>query len=217
MTMDNNNPTTREQIMTLLRKRGRMNANEIAKQLGITDIAVRRHLNNLERDRILHVETVRQAMGRPTFVYSLTKEAEDLFPKNYADITLEILNDIIALQGPSVIDSIFDRREDRLEQKYRQLLQAKGYDTLEQLVGELASLQEERGYMTEWRKEEDEGEARYIITEHNCPIHEIAYNFNKACESELSLFRKVLGAKVEQLECKAKGGERCIYEIKPKG
>ncbi|HZG58888.1 metalloregulator ArsR/SmtB family transcription factor [Paenibacillus sp.] len=219
--MDDNNPTTRKQIMTMLRRRGPLNAYDIAKQLGISDIAVRRHLNNLERDRIVGVETVRQAMGRPTFVYSLTEQAEELFPKHYADITLEFLNDVQELQGPEAIEALFERREGRLEQKYKERLGGLSTqgdaDELAARVDGLAAIQEERGYMAEWRKEErDGGGARYFITEHNCPIHAIAHSFNQACSSELSLFRKVLDADVEQLECKAKGGQRCVYEVKPK-
>jgi predicted ArsR family transcriptional regulator len=208
--MNENNPTTRKQIMTMLRKKGPLSAHNIAKVLGITDIAVRRHLNTLERDHIIRAETVRQAMGRPLFVYSLTEYAEDLFPKNYADITLEFLNDVQDLQGPEAIDTLFERREGRLEQRYRERMGAS--QPLEKLVGELADIQEERGYMAEWEK--DEANGRYLLTEHNCPIHSIAHNYVQACNSELSLFRKVLSADVEQLECKAKGGQRCVYAIR---
>ncbi|HZG75143.1 MAG TPA: ArsR family transcriptional regulator [Paenibacillus sp.] len=219
--MEDNNPTTRKQIVTMLRKRGPLNANDIAKQLGISDIAVRRHLNNLERDRIIRSETVRQAMGRPTFVYSLTDHAEYLFPKHYADITLEFLNDVRELQGPGAIDALFERREERLEQKYKERLQEKppvadGAEALAARVDELAAIQEERGYMADWREERAGDGATYVITEHNCPIHAIAHNFTQACDSELSLFRKVLEAEVEQAECKAKGGQRCVYVVKPK-
>jgi len=206
------NPSTRQQVMTILRKDGPLSANELAKALGITDIAVRRHLNTLERDRMLRVETVRQAMGRPLYMYSLTEEAENAFPKHYADITLEILKDVQDMQGPEMIDAIFERREGRLELKYKERIET-GMP-LEVRVEQLSQLQEDRGYMAEWFKAEDG--SRYFITEHNCPIHSIAQNFTQACDSELSLFRKVLGAEVEQLECKAKGGSRCIYEVRPK-
>jgi len=206
------NPSTRQQVMTILRKDGPLSANELAKALGITDIAVRRHLNTLERDRMLRVETVRQAMGRPLYMYSLTEEAENAFPKHYADITLEILKDVQDMQGPEMIDAIFERREGRLELKYKERIET-GMP-LEVRVEQLSQLQEDRGYMAEWIKAEDG--SRYFITEHNCPIHSIAQNFTQACDSELSLFRKVLGAEVEQLECKAKGGSRCIYEVRPK-
>lgn len=207
-----NNPTTRHLVMTMLRKEGPLSANELAKALGITDIAVRRHLNTLERDRMLRVEAVRQAMGRPLHVYSLTEEAEGAFPKHYSDISLEILNDVQELQGPEMIDAIFERREERLEKKYRERMDSDL--PLDRLVDQLSHIQEERGYMAEWHKE-DETE-RYVITEHNCPIHSIAQQFTQACDSELSLFRKVLGAEVRQVECKAKGGSRCIYEVAPR-
>lgn len=205
-------PTTRQQVMTLLRKEGPMSANDLAKALGITDIAVRRHLNTLERDQMLRVDTVRQAMGRPTYIYSLTEQAEDMFPKHYADISLELLQDLKELQGDEIIGELFERREARLEQKYKERMNSD--ESLEAMVAQLSEIQEERGYMAEWKKGEDG--SRYFILEHNCPIHSVAQHFPQACDSELSLFRKVLGADVEQLECKAKGGARCIYEVRPK-
>lgn len=217
--MEDTNPTTRRQIMTMLRKGGPRNAFDLARQLGISDIAVRRHLNNLERDRLVRVESVRQAMGRPTFVYSLTEAAEDLFPKHYADIALEFLVDVEDLQGEAAIDALFERREERLERKYAERMGSvshpAGKADLAPRVAELAAIQDERGYMAEWREEGTDGASRYFITEHNCPIHAVAHRFQQACNSELSLFRKVLGADVEQLECKAKGGQRCVYEVKP--
>lgn len=205
-------PTTRQQVMTLLRKQGPLSANELAKALGITDIAVRRHLNTLERDQMLSVHTVRQAMGRPTYIYSLTEQAEDVFPKHYADITLELLQDLEEMHGTEVIDELFERREARLVKKYKERMNAD--EPLEDLVAQLSKIQEERGYMAEWRTDEDG--SRYVLTEHNCPIHSVAQHYTQACDSELSLFQKVLGAEVKQLECKAKGGQRCIYEVRPR-
>ncbi|WP_274364688.1 helix-turn-helix transcriptional regulator [Paenibacillus thermotolerans] len=210
--MNEQNPTTRKQIVTMLRKKGRLNAHDIAKELGITDIAVRRHVNALMRDRLVRAETFRQAMGRPTLLYSLTEQAEQLFPKHYSDITLDFLNDVRDLQGTEMIDELFVRRESRLERKYKEKIDAN--EPLEHLVQELTKLQDERGYMAEWEKDEEGG--RFFIKEHNCPIHSIAQEYTQACSSELSLFRKVLGAEVEQLECKAKGGERCVYAVKPR-
>lgn len=210
--MNDNNLTTRKQILTTLRKRGPKNAHELAKVLGITGMGVRRHLNALERDRLVRAETVRQAMGRPTFVYSLTDAAELAFPKNYADISLDFLDDLHDVHGPELIEELFRRREKRLEQKYKERFGKCA--SLEQLVEALARVQEERGYMAEWAKDEDT--VTYWITEHNCPIHAVAHRYTQACSSELSLFRAVLDAEVEQVECKAKGGERCVYSVRPK-
>ncbi|MDB4867082.1 MAG: sufR 2 [Cohnella sp.] len=203
--------STRQQILEMLKKNGAMSANEMAEKLQITNIAVRRHLQTLERDQLVETKLVRQSMGRPSHVYLLTEHSEQVFPKNYADITLDFLQDVQEMHGPGTIDSLFERREQRLSEKYKQAMPG---EELESRVAELALLQDQRGYMAEWTKGEQPGQ--YLMTEHNCPIHKIAHQFTKACSSELSLFRDVLGADVEQLECKAKGGQRCIYAIKPK-
>lgn len=213
--------TTRHRIVTMLRKLGPLQAFDIARRLGISSIAVRRHLNNLERDRYVRYETVRKSAGRPAFLYSLTEHAEDLFPKKYADMTLELLDDVLATQGEIAVDALFERREERLAAKYAERLRQPAPESVDDpaqlaaLVEKLASMQDERGYMAEWRRADDETGARFLLTEHNCPIHAVAHRFQQACSSELSLFRKVLGARVEQLECKAKGGHRCVYEVRP--
>lgn len=210
--MNDNNPTTRHQILATLRKKGPKKTHELAEVLGITDMGVRRHLNTLERDRLVRAKTVRQSVGRPTYVYSLTEHAESAFPKNYADISLDVLNDIYDLQGPEMIDELFLRRAKRLESKYKERIGQR--TSLEELVDELTRIQEERGYMAEWSG--DESGRQFWITEHNCPIHAVAHRYTEACSSELALFRAVLDAEVEQLECKAKGGERCVYVVRPK-
>ena len=212
---------TRHRIVCMLRTLGPLHAFDIARRLGISSIAVRRHLNNLERDRYVRYEPVRGAAGRPAFMYYLTEQAEELFPKNYADMTLELLEDVRDLLGEAAVAAFFERREGRLAAKYEERLGASGAADdgeaggLEERVARLASIQDDRGYMAEWRREDDALGPRFLLTEHNCPIHAVAHRFNQACSSELSLFRKVLNARVEQLECKAKGGQRCIYEIRP--
>jgi predicted ArsR family transcriptional regulator len=202
--------STKQQILHMLKKEGTLSANEIAQHLKISDIAVRKHLHSLEKDRLIEPRLIRQAMGRPLNVYSLTGDAEKEFPRNYADISLGFLNDLRDLQGEETVDLLFDRREERLKENYGERVRG---SSLGQLVEQLARIQDDRGYMAEWHKDEQTGS--YMLTEYNCPIHDIAHQYNKACSSELSLFRELLGAEVEQLECKAKGGKKCVYAIKP--
>ena len=188
-----------------------MSANEIAERLQVTDIAIRKHLVNLENDRLIEAELVRQSMGRPVNIYSLTPKGERFFPRNYSDITLDFLNDISAMSGKEMIEQLFKQREERLKDKYEERIAG---ETFEKKVEHLANIQDEKGYMVELVK--SEGTDNYLLTEYNCPIHDIAMSYTEACCSELSLFRRVLNADVEQLECKAKGGHKCVYAIKPK-
>lgn len=199
--------STRDQILHMLKVKGGLSVSEMASQLGITEMAVRRHLNTLERDNLIQSTLVRQAMGRPTHVYSLSPEADERFPRNYQDLALDFLTDIQETEGVDKIDQLFRRRENRLEQHYRSHMQG----DLEERVAALAELQNERGYMVEWEKDEN---GTYVLREFNCPIAQIAQQFQQACNCELSLFRRVLDADVEQTSCMAKGGEHCVYEIR---
>ncbi|MEJ8545900.1 helix-turn-helix transcriptional regulator [Brevibacillus borstelensis] len=206
--MSTENISTRDQILNMLKVKGSLSVSDMAVDLGITEMAVRRHLNTLERDNLIKSTLVRQAMGRPTNVYSLSLEADELFPRNYSHLTLDFLRDLQDIDGNAKVEMLFRRRENRLEEAYRNHVQG----DLEERVAKLAELQNEKGYMVEWEKLDEEG--RYRIREFNCPISQVAREFNQACSCELSLFRRVLKADVEQTTCMAKGGEKCVFEIR---
>lgn len=206
--MTNEGTSTRDQILHMLKVKGSLSVSDMAVELGITEMAVRRHLNTLERDNLIKSTLVRQAMGRPTNVYSLSQEADELFPRNYSHLTLDFLQDLKEMDGLGKVEMLFRRRENRLEEAYGAQIQG----SLEERVAKLAELQNEKGYMVEWEKEA-EGEG-YRIQEFNCPISQVAREFNQACSCELSLFRRVLKADVEQTSCMAKGGEKCVFVIK---
>jgi predicted ArsR family transcriptional regulator len=72
---------------------------ELAQALSLTDNTVRAHLAALERDGILQQRGVRWGSGKPTSVYDLTPEAEQLFPKAYDPVLqhlLEVLSERIS-------------------------------------------------------------------------------------------------------------------------
>ena len=86
--------STRGRIVTLLRRSGRP-VEVLARELGLTDNGVRAHLATLERDGIIRQRgSVRRVSGggKPAYVYELTPEAEDLFPKAYAPVLLRLLD-----------------------------------------------------------------------------------------------------------------------------
>jgi predicted ArsR family transcriptional regulator len=208
ITLTNEGTSTRDQILHMLKVKGSLSVSDMAVELGITEMAVRRHLNTLERDNLIKSTLVRQAMGRPTNVYSLSQEADELFPRNYSHLTLDFLRDLKEMDGLGKVEMLFRRRENRLEEVYRNHMKG----DLQQRVATLAELQNEKGYMVEWDKDEETGS--YRIKEYNCPISQVAREFNQACTCELSLFRRVLQADVEQTSCMAKGGDKCVFEIK---
>ncbi|MGZ3713911.1 MAG: helix-turn-helix transcriptional regulator [Ktedonobacterales bacterium] len=86
--------STRGQVLTLLR-RGAGTVDDVARALGLSDNAVRAHLGALERDGLVRQSgVVRGSVGKPAYAYTLTEEAEHLFPKPY-DTVLGLLLDVV--------------------------------------------------------------------------------------------------------------------------
>ena len=142
--------STRRLLLNMLKKNGLLSVGDMARNLGITEMAVRRHLNTMERDVIVETKLVRQAMGRPTHMYSLTEHSESLFPKNYHSLTLDLLDELDSDAENDSVGQLFDRRKEKLTAKYRDRMSS-AY--LEDRVSELAKIQNDNGYMAEWEKD----------------------------------------------------------------
>ncbi|WP_238655948.1 helix-turn-helix transcriptional regulator [Paenibacillus piscarius] len=201
--------STRRMIMTLLKMRGPLTISALAEELGITEMGVRRHVLQLEQESLAKTRVVRQAMGRPIHVYSLTERAEDHFPKSYHNLALELLRELDHGSGGEAVNQLFEGRRKRMLAQYGKVMQGRD---LEQRVAELSSIQNAGGYMAEWSKEED---GSYVLREYNCPIRQVAAEYRKACECEQHLFEELLDAKVIRSECMAEGGQCCRYAITP--
>lgn len=202
--------STRDRIMHLLKIHGELSAKDLSEQLGITGMAVRRHIATLERDNLIESTTVRQPMGRPAAVYRLTEQAEEFFPKNYHTIALDLLSELEQDAGIAMVNRLFELRQQSLLQRYREKMAGK---TLEERVAELSEIQNENGYMVQWQAN---GEDEFILTEYNCPIFQVAGRYNHACTCERNLFESLLDAEVTRSDCLAEGDQKCVYHIKRK-
>jgi predicted ArsR family transcriptional regulator len=199
--------STRNVIVTLIKTHGTRSVAELAQELGVTEMAVRRHLHVLERDGLVTATLVRQAMGRPMNIYSLTAAADELFPKKYHHLALDLLEELDAAD----VEALFEKRKAKLYERYEGRMRGK---TLPERVQELAGIQNANGYMVQWHEAEP---GQYELSEHNCPIAQVATPYQQACSCELALFRQLLQADVERTECLAKGGGKCVYRIKVSG
>lgn len=207
------NTSTRNHILYMLKTQGPLSVAELTRQTDITNMAVRRHLNTLEKDGLIESETVRQSMGRPTAVYRLSEAAEDLFPKKYHVLMSDLLNELVEEAGEEMVDLLFSRRKQTLQLKYEANIQGR---SLEEKVAVLAGIQNDNGYMAKWRKNESTSAQteEYELIEHNCPIAHVANQYQQACQCELELFRSLLDADVARTTCIAKGDQMCTYLIR---
>lgn len=202
--------STRREIVNILRTQGPLTVGELGDRLGITHVAVRRHLTSLERDGLVTSVQERLPMGRPTRVYSLTDAADELFPKKYGTLTLEVL-EFMENAGEDLVERFFAARGKNMVEKYG--TEVTGGRSLEERVARLADIQMSNGYLASMEKGDGE---TLVLREFNCPVHQISRKYQHACHHELEFFKTVLGTdRVERVECIAKGGTCCRYEIAP--
>jgi len=86
-----NLPSNRRKILEHLKREDAATSDAIAANLGITASATRQHLAALTADGLIQFERERTGPGRPTHRYSLTTAGDALFPRNYVDLTNELL------------------------------------------------------------------------------------------------------------------------------
>jgi|YNPNPStandDraft_1061719.scaffolds.fasta_scaffold06545_6 DeoR family suf operon transcriptional repressor len=199
---------TRRRILTRLKKDGGMTCQELAEALGITSMGVRRHLIMLERDGLVTYSAVQRGLGRPSYVYTLTEAAEEIFPKNYGQLTNELLTYIELVDGEDKVQALFEQRAQRRIRAAQARLQGLPFD---RRVRELARILEEEGYLAAVHQVD---ERTFLLSEHNCAIHQVAQRFRQACGSELVFIRAVLPeAIVEREHHMVAGDSHCGYRI----
>lgn len=203
-------PKTRRLILLAIKEHNQLTADELAEMLNISTVAVRRHLNNLKNVHLIDYEEVQHGIGRPSFVYTLTPKAEHIFPRNYEELAHEMLDTIKTLYGQEAVEAIFKARAQKISGIYKPYVNAK---SLQGRIEQLVELRQRDGYMASWDSE-DEGE--FIVTELNCPIHQVAKECAQACDGDLRLYSDLLEADVIMLTHQIQGDNACSYKILPK-
>lgn len=203
-------PETRRQILTLLKKRGSARAEEIAGAIGVTVSGTRQHMTALERDGLIAHADVRDGRGRPKYLYYLTPLADALFPRNYADLTNELL-EYVEQADPALLERIFDQRGERRLERARQRTAGLSFADQVRVVTELL---DEDGYLAAFEAQAD---GSFRIVEHNCAVMDVARKYGQACRTEIAFLRAALpDADVTRVAHMIAGQHVCAYDVRPK-
>jgi predicted ArsR family transcriptional regulator len=200
---------TRRAIVKLLKTDGPLNSAQLAKRLELTTMAVRQHLYGLEQETLVAAEERPVPLGRPAKYWRLTRVADRLFPDAYAELNVALLGAMKDAFGSAGVQRVLDSRLARQRSDYAARISAAA--TLDVKLRELARIRTEEGYMAEARRDRD----GFLFIEKHCPICAAANACQGFCETELDLFRAVLGkgVVVERTEHILAGDVRCVYRV----
>lgn len=204
-------PETRRKVLELLKRQGPMTADQLGKALAITSMGVRQHLVALERDGLIEFSRKQGSMGRPSYVYALTSQGDELFPRSYWQLAHSLLEAAKASFGEEGLRMLFKKRNQALQASYRVRLEGR---SLAGKLAELAAIRSEEGYMAQWEQLDED---TFHLCERNCAICQFAEQCLHACEFELQLFKSILPeASVKRTTHIVSGDRNCTYVIKRK-
>jgi DeoR family transcriptional regulator, suf operon transcriptional repressor len=209
--------STKQDILQYLLKSGQATAHDLADDLDISPQAIRRHLKDLESEGLIEHYTVQMGMGRPQYIYRLSKQGRDRFPQGYSDFAVSFLDTLVATVGEQQVGEVLRKQWERKAEEYRQRI---GTGTLQERVANLVKLRQQEGYMAELLLVEGDRNntpERYILSEHHCAISEVAESFPSVCGHELEMFSAVLpDCTVERTHWLNNGEHNCGYLIQAK-
>ena len=210
---------TRWEILQFLKRKTGATIDELALTLSLASMTVRQHLGVLEREGLVQHTEQRRGPGRPSHRYTLSSQAEDLFPKGYDKLAGRLLREISSLQSDDIdglseeekIAHIMRRMAERVADRYAHDI--RGSSVEERGPEVIALLREREGTLSEWITNED----GYHIQDVNCPYQNVAQQEPSLCTWHVNLLSRMLQTALEVEQCMATGDSCCRYRLKPEG
>jgi predicted ArsR family transcriptional regulator len=201
--------STRGRIVTMLR-RSKCTVEDLARALDLTDNGVRAHLAVLERDGIVVQRgSLRRTSGggKPAYVYELTQEGEELFPKAYEPTLGRLLDVLCERLGPEESEALLRSVGRRLAEEHSRWADG-AHARLEMAVevlnelGGLAELEERDGAL--------------VIQGYSCPLGGVTPEHPEVCRMAEALVAEVAGVSVQE-QCERGERPRCCFEVASAG
>jgi predicted ArsR family transcriptional regulator len=199
-----NTPAAR--VLKAVQLRGRASIKDVAGDLDVTPSAVRMHLAQLQASGAVQADKVREGVGRPHYVYSLTAEGHSLFRRDYGELAKLLLDEVTQARGSDSLQDVLRRLSARMAETYRD--RVLGQDLAARLQA-WAELLDERGVAAQIQPTE----AGYVLREYGCPYHNVALENRAVCELERQVMTQLLESGVELSHCVLDGHHGCQFII----
>ena len=207
----------RDRLARELLKKGPISASDLADALGISAVAVRKHLDDMTEKSLAECHEIApfgpakpKGRGRPAKVYSLTPKGRDFFENQYQGLAEDSVEFIYQLQGSKGVKLFAEKRASKIFENY--VSEIENAKSLNKKVEKLTEVLTKEGFAA--TSDKGSGPTHTIqLCQHNCPIAHVAEKHNEFCDAELELFNSILGVNVTRLSTIAKGGNVCTSLI----
>ncbi|MET8723434.1 helix-turn-helix transcriptional regulator [Streptomyces misionensis] len=203
--------STRNRVARSILDHGPSTVAELAGRLGLTQAAVRRHLDALVADDVAEAREQRvygtRTRGRPAKVFALTDCGRDAFDQSYDKLAVDALRWIAEHEGgPGAVSAFARARIAAQARAYREAIERVTPDKRAEALAKALSAD---GYAATARSA-PVGEQ---LCQHHCPVAHVAEQYPQLCEAETEIFAELLGTHVQRLATIAHGDGVCTTFI----
>jgi len=195
---------TRERVLALLLELGPSTTAALGERLGLTQAAVRRHLDALLAEGSVTTREARRRVvtrGRPARLYALTDAGHAAGPSRYDDLATAALR----FMSDDQRSAFADAQEQALLERYAHVAEA------DDKPAALAAAMSADGYAAGTSPQG----AGLQLCQHHCPVQHVAAEFPQLCDAETAAISRLLDVHVQRLATIAHGDGVCTTYIPP--
>ncbi len=206
---------TRDEVVGILDEQGACSVSEIAQAVGVSQGAIRRHLDIMDADGLIETRLERQPRGRPVTRYSLSEAGEERSAApNYSRLLDRLFPALARLpreavagkSGSALLDRLFQELAEDVANVYAPRVRG---DDLAERVEQVTVVLREEGILDEMSDDGDSFRLRNV----GCPYRSTAEDTHAACAADRRTIELLLDAPVTQITTIADGSQCCEYVV----
>ena len=198
----------RGRIIALLR-RGERTVDELAAELGVTDNAVRAHVDLLEREGLVAQARVRRdgAVGKPATLYAIAPDADGKLSAAYAPVLTALVSSLSERMPRRELEALYRDAGRRLAEAQDEGAPTGGF---EKRVRRAADLLATLGAELDVARTDD----GFMLRGHACPLSDAVRADPSVCQTIRELVSGVTGESVRECCDRAGASPKCRLEIR---
>jgi len=198
--------SSRGRIVTLLRGAGGLTADDIASKLVLTRSAVRAQLTGMERDGVVRRTGQRPGTTRPSHVFELTPEVDQLLSSAYIPLLTSLADTFAEALSTVQVEAILRQAGRRLADELSRGKRPTGnLGSRVEMVSEM--LNEQLGALTHVERN-----GGYVIQGRGCPLAALTGKHPGVCLAIESLIAEVVRSPVREC-CDRAERPRCCFKV----
>ncbi|MEO6790625.1 MAG: ArsR family transcriptional regulator [Ornithinibacter sp.] len=205
---------TRDRVMRVVSQEGPVGIAGLVERLGLTETAVRRHVDVLEADGLVESReaTGPRRRGRPARAWVLSDKGHRSLVSDYDHLAGEAVRFLRATAGDKAVLAFAEQRAADLEERFAEQVAAVGDDPSARATALVEALNTD-GYAASARTV-DAADGSGALTgiqlcQGHCPVQHVAAEFPQFCDAETEAFSRLLGVHVQRLATLAQGDHVC--------